>query len=69
MQTIQSAAEAAEALRAVGGRFTFMLFALGIMGAGLLTLPALSSSSAYAIGELLAWRVGRRHPRRHAPAF
>jgi len=67
--TIQGAAEAAEALRAVGGRFTFMLFALGIMGAGLLTLPALSSSTAYAVGELLSWRVGRRHPRRHAPAF
>ncbi|HEY2338986.1 MAG TPA: divalent metal cation transporter [Steroidobacteraceae bacterium] len=51
------------------GMGLFMLFALGIMGAGLLTLPALSSSTAYAVGELLSWRVGRRHPRRHAPAF
>ncbi len=69
VRTIQTAAEAAEALRAVGGRFTFMLFALGIIGAGLLTLPALSTSAAYAVGELLSWRVGRRHPRGHARAF
>ena len=69
VQTIQSAADAAEALRAVGGRFTFILFALGILGTGLLTLPALSTSTAYAVGELLSWRVGRRHPRTRAPAF
>jgi NRAMP (natural resistance-associated macrophage protein)-like metal ion transporter len=56
--TIQTPAEAAEALRAIGGRFTFVLFALGIIGAGLLTLPALSGSAAYALGELLSWRVG-----------
>jgi NRAMP (natural resistance-associated macrophage protein)-like metal ion transporter len=69
VQTIQTAAQAAEALRAVGGRFTFSLFALGIIGAGLLTLPALSTSTAYAVGELLSWRVGRRHPRARARAF
>jgi Mn2+/Fe2+ NRAMP family transporter len=69
VETIQNAAQAAEALRAVGGRFTFMLFALGIMGAGFLTLPALSTSTAYAVGELMSWPVGRRHPRAHAPAF
>jgi Mn2+/Fe2+ NRAMP family transporter len=69
VQTIHTAAHAAEALRAVGGRFTFILFALGIIGAGLLTLPALSSSTAYAVGELLSWPVGRRHPRARARAF
>ena len=67
--TIQTAAEAAEALRAVGGRFTFVLFALGIIGSGLLTLPALSTSAAYAVGELLSWRVGRRRPPGGARAF
>ncbi|HVN43788.1 MAG TPA: divalent metal cation transporter [Steroidobacteraceae bacterium] len=67
--TIQDTTAAAEALRALGGRFTFMLFALGILGAGLVALPALSSSTAYAIGELLAWRVGRRHSRAQARAF
>jgi len=69
VQTIETTAQAAEALRAVGGRFTFILFALGIIGAGLLTLPALSTSTAYAVGELLSWRVGRRHPRARARAF
>jgi Mn2+/Fe2+ NRAMP family transporter len=69
VHTIQNAAEAAEALRAVGGRFTFILFALGIIGAGLLALPALSTSTAYAIGELLSWRVGRRHSRARARAY
>ena len=69
VQTIHSAAEAAEALRAVGGRFTFILFALGIIGAGLLTLPALSTSTAYAVGELMSWRVGRRYTPGHARAF
>jgi len=67
--TIETAAQAAEALRAVGGRFTFLLFALGIVGAGLLALPALSTSAAYAVGELLTWRVGRSHPRGSARAF
>ena len=69
VRTIQTAAEAAEALRAVGGRFTFVLFALGIIGTGLLTLPALSTSAAYAVGELLSWRVGRHHARGGARAF
>jgi Mn2+/Fe2+ NRAMP family transporter len=69
VETLQSAADAAEALRAVGGRFTFMLFALGIIGAGLLTLPALSTSTAYAVGELLSWPVGRRHLPEHARGF
>jgi Mn2+/Fe2+ NRAMP family transporter len=69
VQTIQTAAEAAEALRALGGRFTFILFALGIIGAGLLTLPALSTSAAYAVGELMSWRVGRRNPPGHARSF
>jgi len=67
--TIQTAAEAAEALRAVGGRFTFLVFALGMVGAGLLALPALSTSAAYAVGELLAGRVGSGRSPRTARAF
>jgi Mn2+/Fe2+ NRAMP family transporter len=69
VQTIQTAAEAAEALRALAGRFTFILFALGIIGAGLLTLPALSTSAAYAFGELMSWPVGRRYTPGHARGF
>jgi NRAMP (natural resistance-associated macrophage protein)-like metal ion transporter len=59
LTTIESAADAAEALRAVAGRFTFVVFALGIIGAGLLTLPALSASAAYAAGELMPGRIRR----------
>jgi len=67
--TIEDTTQAAEALRALGGRFTLALFALGILGAGLVTLPALSTSAAYAFGELLSWRVGRSHPPRRARSF
>jgi Mn2+/Fe2+ NRAMP family transporter len=67
--TLQTAAEAAEALRAVGGRFTVVLFALGIVGGGLLTLPALANSAAYAVGELLSRPVGPSSGRRGAPIF
>lgn len=50
---IETPADAAEALRAVAGPFAFVVFALGITGAGLLALPALAASTAYALGELL----------------
>ena len=55
---IQTSAQAAEALRAVTGKFTFLVFAAGIIGTGLLTVPVLAGSAAYAVGESLAWRVG-----------
>ncbi len=50
---VQSAAEAAEALRPVAGRFASLLFALGIIGTGLLAVPVLAGSAAYAISEML----------------
>jgi NRAMP (natural resistance-associated macrophage protein)-like metal ion transporter len=61
--TIQTAVEAAQALRAVAGPFAFHVFALGIIGAGLLALPALSGSAAYAVGELMSWQ-GEHSPQR-----
>ena len=50
--TIESAAQAAEALRPVAGRFAFLLFALGIVGTGLLAIPVLAGSAAYAVAEM-----------------
>ncbi len=50
--TIQTAAEAAEALRPVAGRFAYLLFALGIIGTGLLAVPVLAGSAAYAVSEM-----------------
>jgi NRAMP (natural resistance-associated macrophage protein)-like metal ion transporter len=50
--TIETAAEAAEALRPIAGRFAFLLFALGIVGTGLLAVPVLAGSAAYAMTEM-----------------
>ncbi len=62
---IDTSAQAAEALRAVAGPFTFAVFAAGIIGTGMLTLPVLAGSAAYAVGELFSWHVGlARRPSR-----
>jgi NRAMP (natural resistance-associated macrophage protein)-like metal ion transporter len=62
---IQTSAQAAEALRPIAGEATFVIFALGIVGTGLLAVPVLAGSAAYAVGEALGWHVGlARRPRR-----
>lgn len=66
---IQTSAQAAEALRPVAGSFAFVLFALGIVGTGLLAVPVLAGSAAYAIGEALHWRVGLSKQPTEAKAF
>jgi Mn2+/Fe2+ NRAMP family transporter len=66
---IQTSAQAAEALRAIAGPFTFLIFATGIIGTGLLTLPVLSGSAAYAVGELAGMHVGLSRQPRRAKAF
>jgi Mn2+/Fe2+ NRAMP family transporter len=55
---IDTAAQAAEALRPIAGQFAFVVFAVGIVGTGLLSVPVLSSSAAYALGETRKWPVG-----------
>ena len=52
---IQSAAQAAEALRPLAGDLTFILFALGIIGTGLLAVPVLAGSAAYGVSEAFGW--------------
>ena len=54
---INSATEAAEALRPLAGNFTFFLFALGIIGTGLLAIPVLAGSAAYGVAEAFGWRA------------
>ena len=51
--TIDTAAQAAQALQPVAGRFAFLLFAFGIIGTGLLAVPVLAGSAAYAVSEML----------------
>jgi NRAMP (natural resistance-associated macrophage protein)-like metal ion transporter len=55
---IQTAADAAEALRPLAGNFAFVLFTLGIVGTGLLAIPVLAGSAAYAVSEMMHWRSG-----------
>jgi len=55
---IDTAAQAAEALRPLAGSFAFTLFALGIIGTGLLAVPVLAGSTAYALSEAFKWKVG-----------
>jgi NRAMP (natural resistance-associated macrophage protein)-like metal ion transporter len=66
---IQTSSQAAEALRPIAGRFAFTIFALGIIGTGLLALPVLAGSAAYAVGEALDWRVGLAQRPGRARAF
>jgi Mn2+/Fe2+ NRAMP family transporter len=55
---IQTSSQAAMALKPIAGPLTFVIFALGIIGAGMLALPVLAGSAAYAIGEAFGWHVG-----------
>jgi NRAMP (natural resistance-associated macrophage protein)-like metal ion transporter len=66
---IQSAAQAAEALRPFAGEATYFLFALGIIGTGLLAIPVLAGSSSYAVSESLKWREGLYRKLKQAHAF
>jgi Mn2+/Fe2+ NRAMP family transporter len=54
---IQTAADAAKALQPLAGRFASLLFALGIIGTGMLAIPVLAGSAAYAVSELFGWRA------------
>jgi Mn2+/Fe2+ NRAMP family transporter len=66
---IQTSSQAAEALRPIAGDFAFAVFAMGIIGTGMLALPVLSGSSAYALGEALQWPVGLAQIPKKAKAF
>lgn len=66
---VATSAQAAEALRPIAGDFAFAIFALGIIGTGLLAVPVLAGSSAYAIGEARRWPVGLARRPREAAAF
>jgi NRAMP (natural resistance-associated macrophage protein)-like metal ion transporter len=56
--TIQTSSQAAEALRPIAGPFTFFLFAAGIIGTGMLAIPVLAGSAAYAVSEIFQWKEG-----------
>jgi Mn2+/Fe2+ NRAMP family transporter len=58
VKDIQTAAQAASALQPLAGNFAFMVFALGILGVGLIGVPVLAGSSAYALAETMGWKSG-----------
>ncbi len=58
LTNVATSAQAAEALRPIAGRFAFWLFAAGIVGTGLLAVPVLAGSAAYAVAEAFDWRIG-----------
>ena len=66
---IQTSSQAAEALRPIAGVFTFALFAAGIIGIGVLAVPVLAGSAAYALGEALDWPTGLARSPLDAKAF
>ena len=66
---IESAAQAAQALRPIAGNLAFALFTIGIIGTGLLAVPVLAGSAAYAVSETFGWVEGLDRKPREAKAF
>jgi NRAMP (natural resistance-associated macrophage protein)-like metal ion transporter len=66
---ITTAQQAAEALRPVAGKGAYLLFTLGIIGAGMLGVPVLAGSTAYAVGEGFGWKCSLKDAPRTAPRF
>ncbi len=69
IREIESAAQAAEALRPIAGDLAFALFAIGIIGTGMLAVPILAGSAAYAVSETFGWTEGLDRKPREAKAF
>lgn len=69
VREIESAAQAAEALRPIAGNLAFALFAAGIIGTGLLAVPVLAGSAAYAVSETFGWTEGLNRKPKEAKAF
>jgi NRAMP (natural resistance-associated macrophage protein)-like metal ion transporter len=66
---IQTSSQAAMALKPIAGPFVFLIFAVGIVGTGLLAVPVLAGSAAYALGETLGWHVGLARKASRAKLF
>ena len=66
---IETSAQAAEALRPIAGNYAATIFALGVLGTGLLAIPVLAGSAAYAVGEARKWPIGLARRPKEAKAF
>jgi Mn2+/Fe2+ NRAMP family transporter len=66
---INTAAQAAGALRPLAGEFAYLLFAIGILGVGLIGVPVLAGSAAYALSEAMSWKWGLERDATDARGF
>lgn len=66
---IATAADAAKALEPIAGRFASLIFALGVVGTGLLAVPVLAGSASYALSETFGWKASLGKTLKQAPAF
>jgi NRAMP (natural resistance-associated macrophage protein)-like metal ion transporter len=69
ISNIQSSSQAAQSLQPVAGKFAFLIFTLGIIGTGLLAVPVLAGSAAYALSEAFGWPTGLDRKPQQAKAF
>lgn len=69
INNVETSAQAAEALKPVAGEFAFVVFAVGIIGTGLLAVPVLAGSTAYAVAESFGWKQGLGLKLSEAKAF
>jgi NRAMP (natural resistance-associated macrophage protein)-like metal ion transporter len=69
IRSITSSREAAEALRPIAGDFCFILYTAGLIGVGLLAIPTLSGSAAYALAEVFGWKQGLDEKLKKARSF
>ncbi|HVV45039.1 MAG TPA: divalent metal cation transporter, partial [Bryobacteraceae bacterium] len=69
VKNIDTAAKAASALKPLAGDFAYLLFALGILGVGLIGVPVLAGSAAYAAAETMGWQEGLERDTRDAREF
>lgn len=69
IKDIDTAAQAASALRPLAGDFAYLLFALGILGVGLIGVPVLAGSAAYALSEAMGWKEGLERKATDARGF
>jgi Mn2+/Fe2+ NRAMP family transporter len=69
VKDINTAAQAASALRPLAGEFAYVLFALGILGVGMIGVPVLAGSAAYALAEAMGWKWGLERTAGEARGF
>jgi Mn2+/Fe2+ NRAMP family transporter len=69
IKNIDTAAQAASALKPLAGNFAYLLFALGVLGVGLIGVPVLAGSAAYAAAETMGWREGLERDTKDAREF